>query len=346
MWSPERRAIEVSWPSVRCHVVSTVHVVRPGVDVELVENLTADLDDWSGCLWADDHDIPDLYEDVTFGDWLDRIGPRAHAAIRDPYVRQADGTIGHSYSMVVEYAHSVGRCLLALGDDAIAAAIDHEVADELAAARAAYEGRFDQRSFQGTKRTTVDVDPSQVLSAHRVLLENPAAHAIDLSLVNPTSACVAAAHWLFCAASVAGEVLGTSQAEVIHAADYLEALEVVAPLAVLEGRAAGISAAELVVGMVDGARWQSLTTSPLPLTETPLDPRRPGRDLLGRLISAIDSCYMVAAETLAGESDHLPDIDVTEEAWVSAFNAELDIALDEVCDLTASEAQARQWEII
>jgi hypothetical protein len=154
--------------------------------------------------------------------------------IREPNMPHDNGTLIVSYDPVEERAHRVGRCLHAAADPALTSAVIADVEAELAAVEQAELGDLSGRAAQAVQLTREDASPVQVVAADRLLATNPlGADGLFLEF-DPTSACVAAAHWLQAAAEVVAEVSGIAVTNVVVEADNIEALPFATPTRVLE----------------------------------------------------------------------------------------------------------------
>jgi hypothetical protein len=256
-----------------------------------------------------------------------------------------------SYDPVVERAHRVGRCLYAVADAVLTSAVIADVQAELAAVERAELGDLSGRSVQAVQLTRQDASPVQVAAADQILAKNPlGADELFLEL-DPTSACVAAAHWLQAAADVVSEMSGVAATDVVMEADNIEALPHATPTAVLELMEIGMSptaavttlirhamaVAEGKVPDVDALREKIEEAeenaerygqgNPEAIAEfmkirlTTLDPRRPARDMLEDLLSGIRGCWLLypaCAESPADADDEMSD-DELDDAIDAAF---------------------------
>ncbi|WP_406194924.1 hypothetical protein OH807_06285 [Kitasatospora sp. NBC_01560] len=243
-----------------------------------------------------------------------------------------DGMLDVEYSPLVESAHRAGRALHALDDQLLTDAVLAEAAVELVAVENAELGDLTGRARQAVLLSREGASPVQVAAADRLLEQNPFGPAVLLTEIDPTAAAVAAAHWLAAAAEVTAEATGHSPTTVLLEADGIEALPHETPTLVLELLEAGVSPYDAVTGLVRhalhvadghlpdpaGLREQledlhdDLTEHTGPDTDpedtglhlTPLDPKRPARDLLEDLLTGIHGCWL-----LHEEYDELDDED-------------------------------------
>lgn len=131
------------------------------------------------------------------------------AHIAKPSLPDSDGMLMVSYDPVEERAHRVGRCLHAAADADLTTAVIADVKAEPSAVEGAELGDLSGRSAQAVQLTRQDASPVQVAAADQILTRGPlGADELFLEL-DPTSACVAAAHWLRAAADVASQTSGT-----------------------------------------------------------------------------------------------------------------------------------------
>ncbi|MFJ6137802.1 Voldacs domain-containing protein [Kitasatospora sp. NPDC092286] len=244
-------------------------------------------------------------------------------AITRPNLPQ-NGMLDVSYSSLVESAHRAGRALHALDDRELTDAVLAETATELAAVENAELGDLTDRARQAVLLSREGASPVQVAAADRLLEQNPFGPAALLTEIDPTAAAVAAAHWLAAAAEVTAEATGHSPTTLLLEADNSEALPHETPTLVLELLEAGVSPYDAVTGLVRHALHiaDGLLPDPAGLREqledldddlaehtgpdtdpedtglrlTPLDPRRPARDLLEDLLTGIHACQLLHEE--------------------------------------------------
>ncbi|MFJ5123091.1 hypothetical protein [Kitasatospora sp. NPDC088548] len=244
-------------------------------------------------------------------------------AITRPNLPQ-DGMLDVSYSPLVESAHRAGRALHTLDDRELTDAVLAETATELAAVENAELGDLTGRARQAVLLSREGASPVQVAAADRLLEQNPFGPAALLTEIDPTAAAVAAAHWLAAAAEVTAEATGHSPTTLLLEADNSEALPHETPTLVLELLEAGVSPYDAVTGLVRHALHiaDGLLPDPAGLREqledldddlaehtgpdtdpedtglrlTPLDPRRPARDLLEDLLTGIHGCQLLHEE--------------------------------------------------
>ncbi|MFB7674457.1 hypothetical protein ACFC26_23890 [Kitasatospora purpeofusca] len=255
-------------------------------------------------------------ERKQFGEVLD--------AIAKPNL-PSGGSMVVSYSPLTESANRVGRALHELADPGLTAAVLAETATELAAVESAELGDLGGRAQQAVLLSREDASPVQVAAADHLLEQNPFGTAELLSAVDPTAAAVAAAHWLAAAAQVTAKASGDDPAQVVLEADNIDALPHETPTLVLGLIEDGATPYDVVTGLVRHAMHVADGLLPDPaglreqlenledaLTEytddeevdpedtglrlTPLDPRRPARDLLEDLLTGIHGCWLLHSE--------------------------------------------------
>ncbi|MGW4692435.1 hypothetical protein ACWEO1_08660 [Kitasatospora cineracea] len=250
-------------------------------------------------------------------------------AIAEPHLPHG-GAMMVSYSALVESAHRVGRALHDLDDEALVKAVLAEAALELAAVENAELGDLTGRAQQAVLLSREDASPVQVAAADRLLQQDPFGPAELFSAVDPTAAAVAAAHWLAAAAEVAAESSGEHPTQVVLEADNIESLPHETPTLVLGLIEDGATPHEAVTKLVRHAMHitDGLLLDPVALRDqledfeetvaeytgetdpdlddvavrlTPLDPKRPARDLLEDLLAGIHGCWLLHSDS--GEDD-------------------------------------------
>lgn len=258
-----------------------------------------------------------------------------------PNLPDEHGNLLSSYDTVVATADQVGRVLRQLDDAALTGLIRDDVADEVAAVRHAELGDLTSRAAQAVALSRAEASPAQVAAAHEVFARNPLG---DLNLFQdfePAAACVAAAHWLYTAATLTAEDCGYEDpAELIRDADDIEALPVRVPMVVVnrmsEGQSAHCVVTELIAEALTTADGQLADPNRLvaqidqALSEAArfahredvdeirasllsdicvclLDPDRPGPDLLEDLLAGIHACWLMYAETSDLDHDEAHD---------------------------------------
>jgi hypothetical protein len=244
-------------------------------------------------------------------------------AIKKPNLPDEGGSLIIHYNPVEEYAHRVGRALHAIEDADLVEAVSVEVAAEIQAVESAERGELNGRAAQAVGLSRSDASPVQVITADGILKQNPLAGELLFLDLEPTAASVAVAHWLKAAADVVAEVSGMPATQVLLAADDIRALPVEAPSQVLKLFDVGSTAYRIVVGMVTDAmlvadgvvsgigallaqrdgQEDEADDQPTPIRLTPLDPRRPARDLLEDLLAGIYGCRLLYAEYRDAEGD-------------------------------------------
>ncbi|MBW8705433.1 hypothetical protein MBT84_38105 [Streptomyces sp. MBT84] len=245
-------------------------------------------------------------------------------AITQPHL-PSGGTMLVSYSHILESAHRVGRALHRLDVPQLVKAVLAEAAAELAAVESAELGDLSGRAQQAVLLSREDASPAQVAAADHFLQVDPFGPTELFSVIDPTAAAVAAAHWLASAAEVAAASSGQDRTRVVLEADDIEALPHATPTLVLELIDDGASPRDAVTGLVRHAMHiaDGVLPDPAALREqlddleetvaeytgedepdltdvalrlTPLDPTRPARDLLEDLLTGIYGCWLLHSE--------------------------------------------------
>lgn len=139
-----------------------------------------------------------------------------------------------SYDPMLEYAHTVGRAMLAIADPEATAAVTADVRAEINAVARAGLGDLSGRAVQAVALDRLDPSPVQVAAADRLLHEQPLGCDELYTTVDPAAACVAAAHWLVAAAQVTAEAARAEPVAVFSVADDIEAVSVEVPPCVID----------------------------------------------------------------------------------------------------------------
>lgn len=229
--------------------------------------------------------------------------PAALAALRAPNLPR-DGRLRVEPDWVVERAHEVGRTLVEIGSAGVRRAVSDDVADELASIERALLGDLQGRAGQAVELTRLDASPVQVAAADRVLQEAPSGSEALLTGIEPTAACVAAAHWTAAAVDVTlRRIGGTDSRDVLDPGKAVEPFDTVAPRSVVIWIADGVPPLAAVQRLVRPAMEAARGFVPAPEEcAVPglimLDPGRPARHLLDRLLMALQTCQRVYVEHL------------------------------------------------
>ncbi|MGC0317049.1 hypothetical protein [Kitasatospora acidiphila] len=259
-------------------------------------------------------------------------------AITRPNLPQG-GMLDVDYSPVVESAHRAGRALHAIGNADLTDAVLAETIIELAAVENAELGDLTGRARQAVLLSREGASPVQVAAADHLLEQNPFSPPALFTEIDPTAAAIAAAHWLAAAAEVTAEATGHSPTTLLLEADNIETLPHETPTLILQLLDAGASPYDAVTGLVRHALHiaDGLLPDPAGLREhlddlddeltaladadtdpedtglrlTPLDPKRPARDLLEDLLTGIHGCWLLHPEY--EELDD--DLDDAPENW-------------------------------
>ncbi|OHV63477.1 hypothetical protein BCD48_38285 [Pseudofrankia sp. BMG5.36] len=248
------------------------------------------------------------------------------AAIENPYLHGSAQTL-HFYRVVEEAAHRAGRALHAVGSGELTRRVVDDVRAELDAVEQAERGDLRGRGRQAVVLTRADASPLQVAAADAALRDNVFGDGRLFTEVEPTAAAIAAARWLYAAATVTAEVWGGDPDQVLVESDNIEALPHETPTFVLERLVDGESPQDVVLGLVAEARdiadgvipnltrlleqideansrtdilfevdGENVHAHVIPHRLTPLDPLRPARDLLEDLLRGVRGCYLLFDE--------------------------------------------------
>jgi len=173
----------------------------------------------------------------------------------------------------------------------------------------------------------ISASPVQVAAADALLRQEPLGRPELFTTVDPTSAAVAAAHWLHAAAAVAADASGYDLTQVVAAADDIEDVPFATPTMILEMMHDGASPHEAVTALISQAMaiaegkipnlpglMQALTDATEnaerlddsngnalemqlgQIRTTPLDTSRPAPDLLEDLLTGIYACALLYRE--------------------------------------------------
>ncbi|MFG2078154.1 hypothetical protein [Nonomuraea maritima] len=230
-----------------------------------------------------------------------------------------------SATRIEQAAHRVGSVLRTMDAPRLAAAVTADVTDELAAVERAELGDLSARAQQAVVLSREDASPLQVAQADTLLHEHPFGNEALVTQVEPTAAAIAAAHWLYAAATVTARRTGLHPAQTATRADRVKALaqessaevvaamstgasarQVVMPLIrhtlhLAEGHLHGVAAAkrridaaeELIARANADHRDLDLSLDAVYLPITSLNPARPAPDLVENLLSGIHSCWIL-----------------------------------------------------
>jgi hypothetical protein len=313
-----------TWGTGAGDVAMTVAELSPSSTTDQGVNLAHALTELSRCVWRC-YTHPATGSDTK----VDRESRRREEdrkalsqvvpAIKKPYLPDEDGSITVCYNAILESANDVGRALHALTDAGVASAVITDVEHELEAIHHAECGQLFGRACQAVLLTRPSHSPVQVAGANRVFHEHPCGTDELFTRFDPTSAAVAAAHWLYAAARVAGKRSETPLDRVIFEAHAVEALNTETPARVLGLLEAGLTPHRVVTHLVreamhagegvivnpkhvistirKAARFKARYGGSDPIRITPLDPLRPARDLLADLIDGIRGCWLLYEES-------------------------------------------------
>ncbi|GAA1949908.1 hypothetical protein [Catenulispora subtropica] len=237
-----------------------------------------------------------------------------------------------------------------------------DVAAEIEAIERAELGDLSGRAAQAVQLSRVSASPPQVVAADALLRADPLGGIALFTAVDPTSAAVAAAHWLHAAATVTAKASGYDLTQIVQISDDIEAVPTASPTLVLEMMEAGASPHDAVTALIgeaiaiaegevpnlpglmaalseaiEGAeRFDDENMLERLLSEirtTPLDTSRPAIDLLEDLLTGIYACALlyreygsdVEGEGIAEAFDTDPELEDT----VAAITATGDDAVDD-----------------
>ncbi len=367
-----RRALVVSWATGAGDVAVTVAMLPVATSESDALRLAEQLTFLAAAAWRTYTHPASATLDLTAGSegWR-RHGDRAAfvnvlTAIRHPHLPR-DGAVLQSYVMVDEAAHRAGRALHAIGDSELTDRVVVDVRAELDAIEQAERGELSGRARQAIALTRADASPVQVAAADVVLAGDPFGDARLFTEVDPVAAAVAAAHWLYAAATVTARRVGLDPGQVVVEADNIEALAHESPTVVLERMDAGETPRQVVLGLIAdamvvaggkipdldgllamveeahvradslGERAEEAREALMPRRLTPLDPARPAMDLLEDLLSGIHGCWLLYRE-YADDADDVDDMD-TDPADTADT---VDTGLDDVDDSTTGELRDEQ----
>ncbi|MFJ8621870.1 hypothetical protein ACIRD3_03365 [Kitasatospora sp. NPDC093550] len=332
---PDRHALIASWGTGDGHLATHIGLLPADAPASTLKGLSRALTQLSEAAWraythpagAADSPAPGPAGRPR-GQDRDHFGGVAEAIARPG---PAGGRVALvSRSHLLESAHRVGRTLGDLADPVLTEAVLAEAATELGAVESAELGDLSGRAQQAVLLSREDASPVQVAAADRLLEQDPFGPAELFSTVDPTAAAVAAAHWLAAAAEVTAQASGHDPVQVVQEADRIEPLPHETPTIVLRLIQAGVLPHDAVTDLVRHAMRIAEGLLPIPITLrdqadadapeepdetvaeyevedapglgelalrlTPLDPRRPARDLLEVLVAGIRACWLLHSE--------------------------------------------------
>ncbi|MFG1926354.1 hypothetical protein [Cryptosporangium sp. NPDC048952] len=244
------------------------------------------------------------------------------------------GTLTHAYEPVAEAAHRIGRRLHTLADRALTDAIAADLRTEIDAVERTELGDLTGRAAQATALSRPEASPLQVAAAHDTLIKNPV-EPDGVTHLDPASAAVAAAHWLWTAVHLTAEATGHAADVVLARADDIETIPYQTPTLVVVTMDDGDNTAtdvvtDLISDALDvadgitrypdeiidrlsdhadddidlehptGLAERGADPEPPPHRLTPLDPKRPAQDLLNDLLEGIRGCQLLFLEEADG----------------------------------------------
>lgn len=347
---PVRHELIAVWGTGQGDLATRIAAVPAGTDIAALSRLATALTQLSSAVWrtythpASAADSLETNSEGQHREQERKAFSDVARAVSDPNLPQG-GSMAVSYSPLLESAHRVSRALVALDNAGFTEAVRAEPAAELAAMEGAELGDLTGRAQQAVLLSREGASPVHVAVADRLLAEDPFGPAELFSDIDPTAAAIAAAHWLYAAAETVSEASGYEPAEVVREADNIEALAHETPTLVLELLDSGVSPYDAVTSLVrhamrvaDGvlpdpaafreqldeaeemlAQYGDTQESNTVLTgirPTPLDPKRPARDLLEDLLAGIHGCWLLHDEyaALDDEDEDLEDDEEDSEA--------------------------------
>lgn len=372
----EQHRLLAVWPTGLGHrTTSVAGDLSAAIDQTAVERLCAKLTELSEVLWDTYVHPASATDDEADREDADaereRLG-EVTSALRSPNL-PVDGKLLVSYSPVLESAHRAGRVLHELNDQDLTTAVAAAVEAEVGAIEQAELGDLSGRAGQATVLDRTDTSPAQVDAADAILEKDPLG-SIDLfTSFDPVSACVAAAHWLTAAATVAAEQAEIEPSEVFEEAADIEPGSIEVPTAVVEAIAVDEeSPRDVVVRMVREAlmvkagelpsladllaqttaalaeaeqlppQYNADALAHLPHRITPLDPQRPSRDLLEHLLDGIRASLSLFDEYVGFDDETgAPVIDQEPLAHPGGGDWEAPLSLGGTADESAYEEASR-----
>ncbi|MEU1596662.1 hypothetical protein ABZ468_28380 [Streptomyces sp. NPDC005708] len=326
----DRHELIATWGTGEGDLASSIAALPVGVDTARLLSLAQALTQLSSAAWSTythPASAADSLEPNGEG-WRREEERKGFSEVVDAITRPnlpSGGSIVVSYSSLLESAHRVGRALHHLDDPQLAKAVAAEAAVELAAVESAELGNLSGRAQQAVLLSREDASPVQVAAADHLLQQDPFGPDELFIGIDPTAAAVAAAHWLAAAADVAAAASGLNPTQVVLEADNIEALPHETPTLVLVLLNDGVPPHDAVTSLVRHAMHvaDGLLPDPTALREqlehleetlaeytgddepdltdvalrlTPLDPKRPARDLLEDLLTGIHGCWLLHSE--------------------------------------------------
>ncbi|MFF7991955.1 hypothetical protein ACFZDG_19440 [Kitasatospora xanthocidica] len=341
---PDRRELIATWGTGAGDLATRVAPLPTGPGIAVLLDLARALAQLSEAAWLTyTHPASAAASMEPNSEGWRREEERKHfAEVADAIAKPnlpSGGSMVVSYSPLIESANRIGRALHELDDPALTEAVLAETATELTAVENAELGDLTGRTQQAVLLSREDASPVQVAAADRLLEQDPFGPAALCSDLDPTAAAVAAAHWLAAAADVTADASGHAPVHIVREADNIEALPHETPTLILGLIEDGATPYEAVTGLVRHALHitDGLLPDPDALREqlddleetlaeysddeadldnitlrlTPLDPKRPARDLLEDLLTGIHGCWLLHSEY--DDLDH--EDDTNAEDW-------------------------------
>jgi hypothetical protein len=336
---PEQRQLLAVWPKGSGHHASRITEVTASADLADVAILCEELTELSTMMWQTYTDPPPDPDD----DHDHSVMPLSQitAGLREPRLPDEKGSLVVSYDVLDEASHRTGRALLRINDATLTDAVVADLAREIDAVERAELGDLNGRAAQATSLDHLDTSPSQVAAANAVFARDPLGDDDLFISLDPASACVAAAHWLAAAAVTVGGTLKIPPSSIFVEANNIEPCSIEVPQLVVTAIDEDDAAPhEVVTSLLLGAArvrdgeipdlddliqhvveaQEQAETYPedireqayaelLPTHLTPLDPRRPARDLLEHLLDGLQSANTLFHAEATFTDDGAPMID-------------------------------------
>jgi hypothetical protein len=197
-----------------------------------------------------------------------------------------------------------------------------DVAAEVEAVRAADRGDLSGRAQQAVGHARPTARDAHLVGAHVLLYDQPLGPVELSTTVEPTAAGIAALRWLRAASTATAALVGHSPGDVIALAEAIEHedLRVArSALAMVDGNSESDVVWDLLHEAVLAGRGRLVVCPDRykaseetdehghRLITTFLDPREPGRSLVGGLIRGIHGCFRVYVDEISTRID--PDVD-------------------------------------
>ena len=282
---PEQRQLLAVWPKGSGHHAARITEVTESAELADVAILCEELTELSTTMWQTYTDPPHEPDD---DDHDHSVMPLSQitAGLREPRLPDDKGSLVVSDDVLDEASHRTGRALLRINDAALTDAVVADLEREIDAVERAELGDLNGRAAQATSLDHLDTSPSQVAAATAVgssLKIPPSSIFVEANNVEPCSIEVpqlvvaaidednAAPHEV-----VTALLLGAARVRDGEIPDLDDLIQHV------------VQAQEQAETYPEDIREQAYAEL-LPTHLTPLDPRRPARDLLEHLLDGLQS---------------------------------------------------------